>query len=115
MATTLDIEIYQGDTYRRGLSLTDSDGGPLDVTGYSFTSEIRRAEDSATELATFSVSILDAVNGSVEMRLEAADTLALPVPTTNWVWDFQSESGDATPVITTHYKGEVTMEKQVSR
>jgi hypothetical protein len=115
MAETLDIEIYQGDTFRRTLTLLDSDDQPLDLTDYTFLGQIRRTVDSEVVLATFDTTIVDAANGEVEIRLEADVTELLPVPSTAWAWDFESQSNDASPVITTHYRGEVTVEKEVSR
>lgn len=112
---TLDLEIYRGDTFVQELTILDSDDNPIDVTSYTFSSQVKRAASSEEALAEFEVSIIDGPNGIVQILLHPADTQDMPVPSTSWVWDFEVATDDATPVVTTYFKGEVTVVGDVTR
>lgn len=112
---TLDLEIYRGDTFVKDLTILDSDGNPIDVTNYSFAAQIKRAATSETVIAEFYTEVVDGPSGLVTMILTASETATVPIPTTSWVWDFQSSSDAATPVVTTHFGGDVTVVSDVTR
>lgn len=113
--TALDLELYQGDTLSETVIILDDDGVVEDVTDLTFTAQIRRTAEATAILATFACSIVDGPSGTVNIRLEASQTLALPVPADHWVWDLQSATDQATPTVRTHFAGEVTMVEEVTR
>ena len=74
-----DIDMCQGSDFKIKLVIKDNTGTPLDITGWTFAAEMRRTISDSTVLAAFSFNITDAVNGEVEMAMDAATTGALPL------------------------------------
>lgn len=71
-----DLTIYSGADFMEDFLIQNADGTPSDLTGYTGSSEVRRAEDPAALLvATFVVSFPEA--GTVRLSLTAAETALL--------------------------------------
>ena len=62
-AAVYDVRMTQGDTFIEELTFEDGEGDLLDLTGYSFKSQIRRTADNGL-VAQFAIS----VDGSVVTR-----------------------------------------------
>ena len=71
------IQINQWATYREQITLAQASGTPLNVTGYTFVSQIRNLPSDVSPLATFTVNILNAANGVIERVLTVAQVTAL--------------------------------------
>lgn len=90
-----DLLIRQGATFRPVLNLTVG-GSPMDVTGLVFRSQIRKTFDSPIISASLSVTILDAVNGQIELYIADEVTEAITAGNT------ESEA-DSTYVLDNRY------------
>ena len=78
-AATSNITIEQGATYRRQLTIKDSAGAALNLTGATFAGQIRESADSVEAVAAFVFAITSpATLGKVDMSLTSTVTAALP-------------------------------------
>jgi hypothetical protein len=110
MTTRQDLSIYQGDDYSATVTVSNADGTPADLSGYSAAAQIRRkpADLSAEVEAQFLVSILSPV---IHLSLTHDETLALSGV---YVWDLQLTDGASGAVITILY-GQVRIAQEVTR
>jgi len=83
-AANLDILIEQGATFSRTLTIEDSNGAPIDLTGWTFVGKIRALQEDSSAIGTFSFTILNQVTnkGQVTWSMSATNTLALPAVVT---------------------------------
>lgn len=105
-----DIKIMRGDTEVLNITITDSAGAAVDLTGDVFTSQIRYNRNDSSIAASFSCVVTNAVAGQVTLTLSAVNSAAL----TDGVayWDLQrNDSG----VITTVIAGKCTILADVTR
>ncbi len=80
--TRTDLFIVRGDTERLSLQIFATNNGPVqDVTGWSFLAQIRDTP-GGTVLASATITIVDALQGLVDVNWSAAQTASLPVPPT---------------------------------
>ena len=68
MSNKLDLTLKQGEDFYRVLTIKDSNNVVVDITGYTFTAQIRETATSNLYLS-FSFNISDALNGVVEMTM----------------------------------------------
>ena len=83
---------------------------PIDITGFTIDSDIR-VTDSLSQIATFSVSVLSAVNGSFEMSLSPATTLGLSAGMYGYDLYMTSPGGERYYYL----RGSVMVERTLSR
>jgi hypothetical protein len=74
-----NMTICQGSDYILGLTIKDAAGVEIDLTGYTFTGQIRKTVSDSTVQASFSFTILDQVTltGRVDVTLAAAISSAM--------------------------------------
>ena len=76
MSTRIRIQRHRGDTTPIEVTITDSAGAAVPITGYAFTLSVS-ATSSAPETADYlfqsTGSITDAIAGTVEFPISAAD------------------------------------------
>ena len=72
-----NITINTGEYFSRDFYLDNLDGTPLDLTGYSGSSQIRKHTNSLNTTATFLLSFVDRSNGRIRLSLSAATTATL--------------------------------------
>jgi hypothetical protein len=72
VAARRDLEIYQGDTFTHEIRIVDADGDPINVSGKTFESQVRRRSSYDTIEATFSVDMTNAATGVVVFTIDAA-------------------------------------------
>ena len=77
-AGTYNITITKGTDYALVMTLKDSSGSAINVTNYTFKSEIRRKESTGVA-ATFTVTKTNASAGAIKLALTQAQTETLPV------------------------------------
>ena len=70
-ASRYDVRCQRGDTLTEQFTFTGDDGTALDLTGYTFTSQVRRTADGAL-VASFTVSR----DGNVVTRTLSSTTTA---------------------------------------
>jgi hypothetical protein len=109
MATKANLVIDQGTTYSTDLNLTDENGDPLNLSGYSANSQIRKHYTSSNAVA-FSTTV-DSNNGIITLSLTANQTANMVGG--RYVYDV--ELTDASNSISRIVEGIVTVTPQVTR
>jgi uncharacterized membrane protein len=109
MATKANIIIDQGTTFSTIINLTDDNGDPIDLTGYTGDSEMRKHYTSSNS-QSFSVS-LGGTSGTVTLSLTAAQTANLTPG--RYVYDVEVTS--ASNVVSRIVEGIVTVTPEVTR
>jgi hypothetical protein len=114
-AATYDFEIEQGATLLKPIVWKDSNGTPVNLSGYTARMQIRRsvaAEDVLLELSTANNRInIDALNGTVTLIFDSATTAAFTW--TSGVYDLELTSSGG--VVTRLIQGKITVSKEVTR
>lgn len=77
-----DIEIEQGATWSRTITVEDPNGTPIDLTGYSARMQVRTAYDASPPVLSLSspdagISI-DPLTGTLALTASATQTAAMP-------------------------------------
>lgn len=109
-----DIYVRRGDTYREAVTFRVKNGAAIDLTGYTFLGHIRATVESESTIAVFTIIIIDAANGEIEIVISADTTALLPTETTaSGVYDLQftTPAGD----VRTFMVGNVYFESDVAR
>jgi hypothetical protein len=83
---TVDLAIYEGDDFAMTVTVTETDGSPADLSGFTPLAQIRSSPQSDPPLASFMVSIDTAEPSIIHLGLSHAATSALPPRA---VWDCQ--------------------------
>jgi len=109
MATKANIVIDQGTTYTTDLNLTDENGDPLVLSGYSANSQIRKHYTSTNSVA-FSVAV-NATAGVITLSLSANQTANM----TSGRYVYDVELTDASNSVSRIVEGIVTVTPQVTR
>jgi hypothetical protein len=93
----VNIVIEQGTDYQEVFTINNSDGSPLDLTGYTGTAKIRKFSES-TSYTPFSVGIVSTA-GQVVVSL--ANTVTTDLKSGRYYYDIivTSSSGKKTKVI----------------
>jgi len=88
-----NIEITRGTDYALSVTLKDNGGSALNVTNYTFKSEIRKKAGVAAS-ATFTITKTNASGGVIQLALTDAQTRALPVGKLKYDLVANNGSGD---------------------
>ena len=72
-----NITVDTGTNFYREFYLDNIDGTPLDLTGYTGKSEVRKHPESVGAATTFSVSFVDRTNGLIRLSLSKKETIAI--------------------------------------
>ena len=109
MASKTHLVIDQGTTFSSTLNLTDDNGDPLDLAGYTANSQMRKWYTSSNSLS-FSTSINTSI-GTVTLSLSSNQTNAI-VPG-RYVYDVEltDNSGSVSRIV----EGIITVTPQVTR
>jgi hypothetical protein len=75
-AALYDISIEKRACFSLGLTFTNTDGSPYNLSGVTLTGEIRRDFDNALQ-AVFNTQILNTESGTAIISLTSGQTLAL--------------------------------------
>ena len=102
MATIANIYIDAGADYSNIITVAASNGFPLNLSGYTVKSQLRKSYTSST-YHNFTASIYDAANGKVRLQLSSAQSEAI-VPG-RYLYDVEitSSLGTKTRVISPDY------------
>ncbi len=109
MATKSNLVIDQGSTFSAELNLTDENGDPLVLDGYTANSQIRKWYTSSTVAATFATSI-NVASAVITLGLTANQTSNLVAG--RYVYDVELNDGSEVSRIV---EGIVTVTPQVTR
>ena len=80
-----NITLNTGEYFSRDFYLDNIDGSPLDLTGYTAASQIRKHPESVNATADFKVGFIDRANGRI--RVSLATTTTRLVKPGRYVWD----------------------------
>lgn len=69
-----NITVNSGDNFYRDFYLDNVDGTPLDLTGYTGSSQIRKHPESTNATATFTLSFVDRTGGRIRLSLSPSTT-----------------------------------------
>ena len=103
----VNLVLYRGDDFYLDVTVVDTNGGAVDLTGFTAQAELRPDTTAGTALASFTETISGNV---IHLHLPASEALNL-LPDT--VWDVQLT--DATGVVTTLAYGDATTTPDVTR
>ena len=93
MAVISNIFIDAGADYSTTVTVTDSTGSALDLTGYTAAGMVRRTYKSSTKI-DFTTSIPDPSSGEIKIQLDSATTTAMKAG--RYVYDIEiTSSGGA--------------------
>jgi hypothetical protein len=70
---TLDITIDQGANFQRVLTIKDELNVEIDLTGYTFKSQIRETYDSNTVIAEFTFTLQDQITDTGKVNWDLAN------------------------------------------
>lgn len=79
-AAELDLYIDQGDAYDNIVTLNDQLGSPIDLTGLTVTSSLKRYYNSTRDYILSAQSIGTLTNGQVLLSMTATNTALLVDP-----------------------------------
>ena len=110
MAALSNFYIDQGSDFSTTVSLTDSNGDILNLTGYTALAQVRKTYGSSTIAATFTTAIAAATG---QLTLTLADTVTAGMTSGRYVYDvlLTDSSGDKTRVL----EGQAVLTPGVSR
>lgn len=109
MGTKANLKIDQGSDYITSVTLTDDDGNPLDLVGYTGEAQIRKYYTSTT-YRSFDVTI-EANTGTVQLELDANTSNNMDFG--RYVYDVELTASDGT--ISRIMEGIVTITPGVTR
>lgn len=95
---TLNIQVYIGATF--SLSLTwNSDGSPVDLTGYSAAMKIVNGQETIASLTDGDGITLGTTDGTIAITISSDDTTAYTSQTANYDLLLTSSGGTVYPLI----------------
>lgn len=106
----LPITIRMGDTEQLTVTVKDSLGVPINITGRTYSSQVRETAESAVVLATFTCAVTSGTAGVFTCTLGTAITGALSAGQA--VYDVQE---NASGVVTTLLAGAAFIVQDVTR
>ena len=110
MATVSNLFVDAGASYSNIISVAATNGQPLNLTGYSVASQMRKSYQSSTAF-NFTASVYNAEQGKVRLQLTPEQSSAIPAG--RWLYDVEitSPSGTKTRVV----EGIVTVNPQITQ
>jgi len=93
MATISNLVIDQGTTFSSIISLTQQDGTPMNLTGYTVKSQFRKSYQSSSA-TSFTASVYDATAGKIRLQLNPTDTSSVQAGRYLYDIELTSSSGD---------------------
>lgn len=112
MAVISNIFIDAGADFTTTVTVTDSTGSALNLTGYTHAAQIRKSYDSTSATVAFTTATTDASNGKFTLSLTNTQTAAIPHG--RYVYDAvitQTSGGTKTRVV----EGIVTVNPRVTQ
>lgn len=102
MADVRSLTIDQGSTYELIISVVDSSGAPVSLSGYTARGMIRKKRKDTVPVISFSCQITTPSNGQIKASLTAVQTTGLPAgesksdAASKYVYDFEIYKVDGT-------------------
>ena len=110
MATVSNLFVDAGASYSNIISVAATNGQPLNLTGYSVASQMRKSYQSSTAY-NFTASVFNAEQGKVRLQLTPQQSEVITAG--RWLYDVEitSPSGSKTRVV----EGIVTVNPQITQ
>ena len=109
MAAERNIAIYKGDSYTHEIRIKDSANTNTNITGRTYTAQMRKSRSSDTVVLSFNVSMTNPTNGIVTISLTPEATSSIQPGT--YFYDFEETNGS---YITTLMSGKISLSGEVS-
>ena len=110
MATIQNLTIDQYADFTQTLTVKDSTGTVVDLTGLTITSKLRKTHLSSTSTA-FTTALVSATDGTCSITL--TDTVTAALTEGRYVWDLTTTTSGG--LITRRIEGRVTVTPSVTR
>jgi hypothetical protein len=111
MPSNYDLIIYEGDALRFTVTVKDSAGVPVDLTGYTAKAQLKTNFADASPVDFDCTITTPETDGVVSVYLSPATTAALTAGS-SYIWDFQLTSPDSD--VRTYLAGDVTVVPEVT-
>jgi hypothetical protein len=110
MATVSNLIVDAGSDYSTLITVAATNGQPLNLTGYTVASSMRKSYTS-TIVYNFTATVHNAETGKVRLQLSNTQTSAIPAG--RWLYDVEitSPTGNRTRVV----EGIVTVTPEITR
>ena len=105
-----NLSMTRGDTESVVITMADSAGTPVDISGRTYRAQIRAAKDSSAISASFSCSVTSAAGGQVTCTILPVVTETLSIGIS--YWDLEETNGG---VVSTILAGTVNVLADVTR
>ena len=110
MATIQNLTIDQDADFTQTLTVKDSAGTVVDLTGQTVTSKVRKTHLSTTSYS-FTTALVSATDGTCSITM--TDTVTASLTEGRYVWDLTTT--DSGGLITRRIEGRVTITPSVTR
>jgi hypothetical protein len=90
MATISNLYIDSGTTFSAIITVNNSNGTPVNLTGYSVAAQLRKSYGS-TNAHTFTSSVYDGSSGKIQISLTATQTSAIKAG--RYLYDIEITTG----------------------
>lgn len=109
-----NITVNQGENYDLTATLTNTDGTPVNISGYELRGKVRYSYGSTGILVNLEPSVVNATGGVINFTLTPTETAALPI--TVAVYDIERYVSGQSPELTVSrvLQGTVTITPEVS-
>lgn len=112
MAAYVELYMDQGSNFNNIINLTDDvTNTPVNVSGYTISSQLRRSYYSSNITANIICTILSSANGEISMSLPAANTANIKAG--RYVFDVKTT--DSGGVVSRVLEGIITVTPQVTK
>lgn len=112
MAAYVELYVDQGTTFNNVINITDdTTNTPVNVAGYTVSSQMRRSYYSVNPSANITCTITDAPNGEITMSMTAANTSNIKAGR----YLFDVETIDTNGTVSRILEGIITVTPQITR
>lgn len=114
MSNELNLDHDQGSDFSLELTIKDGAGVAKNITGYTFRGQARLTYDSPVAFS-FSFTVVDAVNGRVDMKLPNADSTLIGLLTEKTTYLYDVEAEDTANLVEKLMRGKFKVTPEVTR
>lgn len=111
MAQFIELELDQGATFNADIDFAEANSVPINISGYTFTSSIKKSYYSSKVTANLDIITYNAANGNLIIGLTAAKTANIKPG--RYVFDIKQL--DTSNVTTRVVEGIITVNPQVTK
>ena len=98
MATVTNLYVDQGSFFRTYITVSNTDGTPLDLSDYTVASQMRKSFSTSTAY-DFTTSISNPIAGRVQIQLTSEDSRQIPAGKYLYDLEVTAPSGEKTRVV----------------